>query len=458
MGFVNNFKSFIHSITTEDHYASYQSPYKDSLTGQSLTLVGDDGVNSSTSRLNELHNVNNSSSSLVGDQTVMSNPKANRSSGQFVGYRPGLRSSTSNLNGSDLQLQTLNQQGQPPLPSMDSLWDRLEAWMDEEYPELSDNLNDGVTSADLNELENDLRCGSLPTEFRQMYKKHDGQFTGGKPTGMIMGLTLLDIESIAQEHTIWCRVADRLEKQQYMMRKHQGKLNEQVNSPQLQQNLQEGSSVDAVKNQLNKVKLNNSFITNQRSIPPNSIQPVYYHRGWIPVCRDLYGNQVAMDLAPGPAGTWGQMIIYGRDYDTKLVIASSLQEFLFNYVSDLEQGKFQIDNSDTNASFGYLEASRNDDDFIGDEDEGQGELAFYDREGKEFGKVGIPLTYLEVNKRRALKKYGINNVDSFLTSFVPQQVPGRRSVPNSKNPSPMRSAAGSRTDLSNPLINVDSVP
>ena len=50
-----------------------------------------------------------------------------------------------------------------------------------------------------------------------------------------------------------------------------------------------------------------------------------------------------MDLLPGPAGQVGQIILFGRDFDTKLVIASSLQEFLFGFVTDLEQGNFQID-------------------------------------------------------------------------------------------------------------------
>lgn len=382
-----------------------------------------------------------------------------------MGYRPGMRSSNTNLNGSDLQLQNLNRQGQPPLPSIDSLWDRLEAWLDEEYPELYDSLNDGVTSADLNEFEKDLGCGSLPVEFRHLYKKCDGQFLGGKPTGLFMGLVFLDLESSAEEHTIWGKVAQRIEKQQQFMAKQKNlpAVPDEENGPVAGSSSGAGGpgAVAEAANRLQQLNVNNTFIGNQRSIPPNSIQPVYSHRGWIPICRDYFGNQIAVDVAPGPQGNWGQVIIFGRDFDTKLVIASGLQEFLFNFITDLENGNFQIDQTDTNASFGYLEASRNDDDFIGDEDEGQGELNFYDKE-KEFGKLGSPLTYLEVLKRRTLKKYGITNVEKFLTSFVPQNTPHyppRRSGVNSKNPSPARSAAASTTDLSkvtSPLINVES--
>lgn len=58
--------------------------------------------------------------------------------------------------------------------------------------------------------------------------------------------------------------------------------------------------------------------------------------------KDNIGNQIAMDLSPGPNGKWGQIILFGRDFDTKLVIASSLQEFIFGFVTDLEQGNFKL--------------------------------------------------------------------------------------------------------------------
>ena len=275
----------------------------------------------------------------------------------------GLRSSSTN--SSELQLQNLNASGQPPLPSIDSLWDRIESWLEEEYPELGDNLNDGVTTADLNEFENDLGCGSLPVEIRQFYKRHDGQFRGGKPTGLVMGLTLLDLEGIIEEYAIWAKVNQRLEKQQYMFQHQQ----------QQQQHQKATSSADASETHGHENKINNSFIANQKSIPPNAIQPYYAHRGWIPFLKDFCGNQIAIDLAPGLQGHWGQIIIFGRDYDTKLVIASNLQEFMFGFVSDLELGNFQIDQNDQDG--GFLDGSRNDDDYmIGDGEEDQGEVMF----------------------------------------------------------------------------------
>ncbi|CAL1186064.1 unnamed protein product [Candida parapsilosis] len=404
MGFLDNFKAFVHSITTNDHYASYDSPYRtqnndnDDFTGSS---AGGAHPNGSTMNLNADLNASRSS---LNDSTA----------GGF--YRPGLRSSQSQL---------------------DSLWDRIEHWIDEEYPELDDNLNDGVTSADLNEFLQDLKCGSksLPEDFRQFYKRHDGQLRGGKPTGLIMGLVLLDLESIVEENILWNKVAERLERQQYMAQ-HQQKQNE----------LKEGSS----QQQQHYQKQAATFITNQRSIPPNAIQPFYYNKGWVILLKDNIGNQVAMDLNPGPNGTWGQIILFGRDFDTKLVIAHSLQEFIFEFTTDLESGNFLIDSSEYQEELGFLSSDRDGDFMIGDEDENQGELSFYDRDGKEFGKNATRSrpSYIEVLKRRALKKYGLT--ENFQTAYQPPKPVKKAHESGRSSPYLNQSRSGSNVNLKTP--------
>lgn len=78
---------------------------------------------------------------------------------------------------------------------------------------------------------------------------------------------------------------------------------------------------------------------------------MYAHSLWIPLCKDHAGNNVAVDLAPGPLGRWGQIIVYGRDFDTKYVVASTWSEFLFNYCEDLEEGNFYVDELDEDFLF-----------------------------------------------------------------------------------------------------------
>jgi hypothetical protein len=73
------------------------------------------------------------------------------------------------------------------------------------------------------------------------------------------------------------------------------------------------------------------------------VQKAYAHPAWIPVARDWGGNHIAIDLAPGPAGKWGQVIIFGRDYDCKYVIARSWAAFLAVFAEDLCSGKTFIE-------------------------------------------------------------------------------------------------------------------
>lgn len=420
MGFFDSVKSFWHSVTTDDHYASYGSPYKNSTAGGSVDPT------SSTARLADLNN--SLSHSLVGSRTA--------STTNVTGYRPGLRSLSTNLinqTGSDVQMQTLNRDGLPPLPSVDALWERIEKWLEEEYPELEDSLNDGASTADLNEFERDLAIGPLPVEVRQFLKLHDGQFRGGKPTGLIMGLSLLDMESIMEEYAVWAKVAERIEKQVIAVN-HQKSLPEESTSASFSQN----------------EKQLNSFLAHQKSVPVNAVQSYYIHRGWVPLVKDPCGNLIGLDLAPGPAGLRGQIILYGRDFDTKIVIATNLQEFLFQFITDLEVGNYQIDQSESNADNGFLDSAQNDDYMIGDEDEGNGELAFLDREGTEFGaELKGKITYIEALKRRALKRYSIPNVDKFQTAFTPQRVPRKQPLARPGDASPTRAASSSNTKLVN---------
>ncbi len=53
------------------------------------------------------------------------------------------------------------QDGLPPPPPVSHSWKRIDKWTEENYPELSDQLCEGCTVNDLNELEHQLDC-SLP--------------------------------------------------------------------------------------------------------------------------------------------------------------------------------------------------------------------------------------------------------------------------------------------------------
>jgi cell wall assembly regulator SMI1 len=60
----------------------------------------------------------------------------------------------------------------------------------------------------------------------------------------------------------------------------------------------------------------------------DAVHPDYWRPGWFPFATDGGGNSYAVDLSPPPGGTYGQVIVIGRDEDERRVLAPGLTEFL----------------------------------------------------------------------------------------------------------------------------------
>jgi cell wall assembly regulator SMI1 len=260
-------------------------------------------------------------------------------------YSPGTRSSAlkqqaaaenfENSTSGEIQLQAFHD-GLPPPPPVSHSWRRIDKWVSGNYEELFDALGEGCTNNDLNELEHLLDC-SLPLEVRESLQIHDGQEQGGRPTGIVFGSMLLDCEEIVQEWENW-----KVVNQEY--------LTEPVNyKPAVPMKALGGSSSSSSKPAQPSRNPNwrHDLLARQDSQPPNAIQKVYAHPAWIPLARDWGGNNLAVDLAPGPAGTWGQVILFGRDYDCKYVVARSWAALLATVADDFNSGKCFVD-EDTN--------------------------------------------------------------------------------------------------------------
>lgn len=230
----------------------------------------------------------------------------------------------------EIQMQSF-QDGLPPPPPVAHSWKKIERWAEEKYEELYDQLSEGCTQNDVNELEHELDC-SLPLEVRESLQIHDGQERGGLPTGIIFGCMLLDCEEIVQEWKNW-----RLVNEEYLTapaRYH----------PQFPTRAFGGASASTGPPQPPQNPLwRQELLDRQDSQPPRAVQKAYAHTGWIPLARDWGGNNIAVDLAPGPAGKWGQIIIFGRDYDCKYVVARSWSAFLAMVADDMCSEKVFVD-------------------------------------------------------------------------------------------------------------------
>ena len=223
------------------------------------------------------------------------------------------------------------QEGLPPPPPVSHSWKRIDRWVEDNYEELYDQLSEGCTQNDVNELEHELDC-SLPIEVRESLQTHDGQERGGQPTGIIFGCMLLDCEEIVHEWKNW-----RTVNEEYLT----APVHHQIQAPH--KGFGATSSSNSSSQQATNPLWRQELLDKQDSQPPKAIQKAYAHAGWIPLARDWGGNNIAVDLAPGPMGKWGQIIIFGRDYDCKYVIARSWAAFLATVADDMGSEKVFVD-------------------------------------------------------------------------------------------------------------------
>lgn len=230
-------------------------------------------------------------------------------------------------------------------------WLRIRKFLAREYPELGDTLNYGLAPALLEQVETELGL-QLPRAVRESYLQCDGQEAESGTAcaeGLFYGLTLLPLEEVLEEWKFWREV-------------------------------DEDPATGA----------NPQLLQVMASIPPGWIRKAYSCRGWLPLITDRAGNYMGVDLAPAEQGTFGQVIVFGRDFDTKVVMFRGEGEdgwanWLTSFAEELESGE------------GY-EVGGNDSASDGSDDIGY-ESYFYDGSGRskgvggtQDGAAGIKLT------------------------------------------------------------------
>ncbi|KAI2643502.1 putative 1,3-beta-glucan protein [Xylaria nigripes] len=333
------FRSFWHTMTSYDRHSNFDAPPR---TGRHVPLNRHSTLTSVATASESRSDINFPYHDDLGQSSISAD--ANGS------YSPGLRSFNARRQSSndgfetvsspgDIQMQAFAD-GAPPPPPVSHSWQRIDRWAEENYAELFDQLCEGCTHNDLIELEHQLDC-SLPQDLRESLMIHDGQERGGNPTGIIFSSMLLDCEEMVQEWDQWRRV-----NQQYLLENSMPK--PVAPSKVLGGNSEASSSRSAPGSPgSQKGSWRQSLQARQDSIPAGAVQRAYAHPSWIPLVRDWGGNNLAVDLAPGPTGSWGQIILFGRDYDTKYVVAKSWAAFLAIVADDLNSGKWFVD-EDTN--------------------------------------------------------------------------------------------------------------
>ncbi|TDL24741.1 hypothetical protein BD410DRAFT_59222 [Rickenella mellea] len=199
----------------------------------------------------------------------------------------------------------------PPYPALDQTWQRIRNWLGNEYPELGDTLNWGIQPQDLADIE--MAFGfALPPAVRESYLVVDGQeaeSAAGCAEGLFFGLTFLPLEDVMEEWQFWREV--------------------------------DGDPATGANESLRDV---------MQSIPDGWVRRQYSCSGWIPLVTDKAGNYLGVDLNPGEKGSVGQVIVFGRDFDTKVVMhrgdgPAGWARWLASFVEELESGEgFELGN------------------------------------------------------------------------------------------------------------------
>ncbi|WFD35623.1 Cell wall assembly regulator [Malassezia cuniculi] len=207
---------------------------------------------------------------------------------------------------------------------------RILAFCDTQYQELRDTINYPATPADLAELNNALGF-ELPPAVYEWFLCCNGQEPESKSScndGLFFGLPFLSTDRVIEEWQTWRRV-----------------------------------DVDP------RAGANAELRARMASCPANWVKTEYSCSGWVPLISDHMGNYIGVDMTPpeGGGGLPGQVIVFGRDFDTKVVLfgcdgIDGWSKFLMVLAADLEAGVTWSadeehdsgnDNSDGEDSIGY---------------------------------------------------------------------------------------------------------
>jgi cell wall assembly regulator SMI1 len=194
----------------------------------------------------------------------------------------------------------------------------LEVWLKVHLPRVVAALQPPASEARLNRLES-LIGVALPEDYRSLYRWHNGQtekvFAGPWP-----GLRFMPLDLVEKQWKFWYHLLDR-------------------ETP-------EGRA---------------SYDEMAVSVRPGTIKEKYVNARWIPFAECGSSDYLGIDLDPGPNGSYGQVINFGRDQDLKRVVAPNIAAFTEWVLVLLRSGNFYIEDiDDGDVDFGLANPRTND--------------------------------------------------------------------------------------------------
>ncbi|MCD9120615.1 SMI1/KNR4 family protein [Cupriavidus sp. UGS-1] len=180
------------------------------------------------------------------------------------------------------------------------LWKRLDTLLLERAEPMYAILKPPAQSADIDALEHTLRL-RLPDDARQCYMCHGGQH-------------FQDWNSLAFFPFLYWHDLDRIREDTKFLSTFR----------------EEGIAADG--------NADMWFQPNDSIAAHQCVRFDYWNPKWIPIAKSVTGVRLFIDLAPGPAGRVGQLVVWEQDNNAnaQLVVAPSLAAYLSDMADALE--------------------------------------------------------------------------------------------------------------------------
>jgi len=190
------------------------------------------------------------------------------------------------------------------MSTMQTLWERLETWAKDNAPSMAEDLAQGATSAEIEELEAIVGI-ALPVELRDSLAIHNGENDGWPCKIFADRGAYLSTQRIAEQWKSYQEIASQLD-----------------------------ATYDSDPDEL----IRDGIINVE-----GPVRPVMFDPAWLPIMECNGDVFWALDFAPGDGGTNGQVIEVDWEGCSWRVVATSFQALVEDYVDELESGAFRLE-------------------------------------------------------------------------------------------------------------------
>jgi cell wall assembly regulator SMI1 len=170
-------------------------------------------------------------------------------------------------------------------------WEKVENWLRANCPRAYKNLGKPAKDAKIAQLEKKLSV-KLPAEAIDIYRRHDGQTMGPPIAGDWKFLSLKSVE---------------------------------------------------IQWEIQKKLLDDGAFASATATAKGPVRPLWWNAKWIPVTFNGSGDLQCIDLDPADGGKIGQIVVYRHDHELRECIAESFVAWLDDLATDMESGKFAIE-------------------------------------------------------------------------------------------------------------------